>query len=78
MQMKIHHPKEYSPEEIEAFRQRTADLQARQREYDEPMAGTYMLGGFFSVLIALAVVAGILWLSSGGWQASDRLVGLGS
>ena len=75
MQMKIHHPKEYSPEEVEAFRQRMEAHHHRQEEYDDPMAGTYMIG---YVLIFLAVVAVIGILSWGWWQASDRLVGLGS
>ena len=75
MQMKIHNLKEYSPEEVEAFRQRMEAHQHRQGEYDDPMAGTYMLG---YVLIFLAVVAVIGILSWGWWQASDRLVGLGS
>ena len=78
MKTKIHNLPEYTPAQQEAFRQRTADLQARQREYDEPMAGTYLLGGIFSALIALAVMAVVLYFSLGWWQASDRLVGLGS
>ena len=76
MKTKIHNLKTYTPAEIESFRQRTADLQARQREYDEPMAGTYILGGIFSALIALVVMALILYFSWGWWQASNRLVGL--
>ena len=78
MQMKIHNLKEYSPEEVEAFRQRMEEHRDRQEEYDEPMAGTYLLGGIFSALIALAVMAVVLYFSLGWWQASDRLVGLGS
>ena len=75
MQMKIHNLKEYSPGEIEAFRQRMEAERHRQEEYDDPMAETYMIG---YVLIFLAVVAVIGILSWGWWQASDRLVGLGS
>ena len=75
MKTKIHNLKTYTPAEIESFRQRTADLQARQREYDEPMAGPRMIG---EILIFLIVVALILYFSWGWWQASDRLVGLGS
>ena len=75
MKTKIHNLPEYTPAEIEAFRQRMEEHRDRQEKYDEDMAGTYMLG---YVLIFLAVVAVIGILSWGWWQASDRLVGLGS
>ena len=75
MQMKIHNLKEYSPAEIEAFRQRMEDHQHRQEEYDDPMGGTRMLGTVLLFLAVLALVGFFVW---GWWLASDRLVGLGS
>ena len=75
MNTKIHNLREYTPAEIEAFRQRMEAHRARAEEYDDPMAGTYMLG---YVLMFLAVVVTIGFFVWGWWLASDRLVGLGS
>ena len=75
MKTKIHNLREYTPAEVEAFQQRMEEHRARAEKYDDPMAGTYMLG---YVLMFLAVMATIGFFVWGWWMASDRLVGLGS
>ena len=73
MQMKIHNLKEYSPAEIEAFRQRMEARRNLQEEYREAMSSTRMLGTVILFFLGLAVVGTIIFFC---WQSSDRLVGL--
>lgn len=73
MKTTIHFPKQYSPEEVEAFRQRMEAERQRAEEYEEEDAGRH----FITYLIFLLVLAVGGWLIWGWWVASDRLVGLG-
>ena len=75
MKTTIHNLKPYSPEEVEAFRQRLEAERQRADEYDEIDAGHYLTTyAVITFLVALALGG---WLIYGWWQASNRLVGLG-
>ena len=73
MQMKIHNLKEYSPAEIEAFRQRMEARRNLQEEYRDAMSSTRMLGTVLLFVAVLAVIGVVIYCC---WQSSDRLVGL--
>lgn len=68
--------KEYSPEEVEAFRQRMEEKQRAADEYREETGGLHAVA--WGVICFLVVMAAVIYFSWGCWQASDRLVGLGS
>ena len=73
MKTTIHNLKPYTPEEVEAFRQRMEAERQRAEEYDEVDGGHHVIT-YLAFLVGLAVVGWFVW---GWWQASNRLVGLG-
>ena len=73
MNTKIHNLPEYTPAQIESFRQRMDAERQQQEEYREALSSTRMLGTVILFFLGLAVVGTIIFFC---WQSSDRLVGL--